>query len=155
MRILVIKLGALGDFAQAFGPFAAIRANHPDARITLLTTKPYAPLARMAPWFDDVWEDGRPSWTDLGAVLGLARRLRGARFERVYDLQTSGRSSSQRATASAFALWRSIRSGRVSRPWRSCQALNGESAAPMSRSPWTRSLMMNARLPKASVYETP
>ena len=35
MRVLVIKLAALGDFAQAFGPFAAIRAHHPGARITL------------------------------------------------------------------------------------------------------------------------
>ena len=45
-RILIIKLGALGDFAQAFGPFAAIRAHHPAAEITLLTTPPFAPLAR-------------------------------------------------------------------------------------------------------------
>ena len=28
-RILVIRLGALGDFVQSFGPFAAIRAHHP------------------------------------------------------------------------------------------------------------------------------
>ena len=66
-RILVIKLGALGDFAQAFGPFAAIRAHHPGAEITLLTTPPFAPLARQAPWFDQVWENGRPR--------GLARTI--------------------------------------------------------------------------------
>ena len=34
-RILVIKLGALGDFAQAFGPFAAIRAHHPGLLLVL------------------------------------------------------------------------------------------------------------------------
>ena len=47
-RILVIKLAALGDFAQAIGPFAAIRRHHGDtasALVTLLTTAPYAPLA--------------------------------------------------------------------------------------------------------------
>ncbi len=54
-RILVIRLGALGDFVQSFGPFAAIRAHHPDANVTLLTTAPFAELARQAPWFlDDV-----------------------------------------------------------------------------------------------------
>ncbi|HZT52668.1 MAG TPA: ADP-heptose--LPS heptosyltransferase, partial [Stellaceae bacterium] len=40
-RILVIKLGALGDFVQAMGPAAAIRAHHPRAEITLLTAAPY------------------------------------------------------------------------------------------------------------------
>ncbi|OYW09809.1 MAG: ADP-heptose--LPS heptosyltransferase, partial [Rhodospirillales bacterium 12-71-4] len=57
--ILVIRLGALGDLVQSFGPFAAIRAHHPEARIVLLTTPPFAGLARRSPWFDDVWADGR------------------------------------------------------------------------------------------------
>ncbi len=48
-RILVIKLGALGDFVQALGPAAAIRRHHRDAEITLLTTAPYAELGRAAP----------------------------------------------------------------------------------------------------------
>jgi ADP-heptose:LPS heptosyltransferase len=111
MRVLVIKLAALGDFAQAFGPFAAIRAHHPGARITLLTTRPYARLARMAPWFDEVWEDGRPDWTDIPAVLRLARRLRAARFDRVYDLQTSARSSRYRWFVGRRAEWSGIAAG--------------------------------------------
>ena len=37
-RILVIKLGALGDFVLATGPFAAIRDAHPDD--CLLYTSP-------------------------------------------------------------------------------------------------------------------
>jgi ADP-heptose:LPS heptosyltransferase len=109
--VLVIKLAALGDFAQAFGPFAAIRAHHPGARITLLTTRAFAPLARMAPWFDEVWEDGRPDWTDIPAVLRLARRLRVARFGRVYDLQTSARSSRYRWFAGRRAEWSGIAPG--------------------------------------------
>lgn len=92
-RILVIKLAALGDVVQAFGPFAAIRAHHPGVEITLLTTPPFAPLLRRAPWFDTVWDDGRPGWRGLPA---LAAKLRRGRFERVYDVQTSGRSSRYR-----------------------------------------------------------
>lgn len=111
MRVLVIKLAALGDFAQAFGPFAAIRAHHPGARITLLTTRAYAPLARMSPWFDEVWEDGRPDWTDLPGVFRLARRLRGAGFDRVYDLQTSARSSRYRRFVGRRAEWSGIAPG--------------------------------------------
>lgn len=111
MRVLVIKLAALGDFAQAFGPFAAIRAHHRGARVTLLTTRPYASLARLSPWFDEVWEDGRPDWTDIPAVLRLARRLRGARFDRVYDLQTSSRSSRYRWFVGRRAEWSGIAPG--------------------------------------------
>ncbi|HUZ64195.1 MAG TPA: glycosyltransferase family 9 protein [Acetobacteraceae bacterium] len=90
-HILVIRLGALGDFVLSFGPFAAIRARHPDARITLLTTAPFAELARASPWFDAVAVDARPPWWNLPALWRLSRRLRG--FDFVYDLQTSGRSS--------------------------------------------------------------
>ena len=91
MRILVIKLGALGDFVQAFGPFAAIRARHQSDRITLLTTAPFAALGRASPWFDEVVVDARPAPWDLPGLLRLRRALRG--FDFVYDLQTSGRSS--------------------------------------------------------------
>jgi len=92
-RILVIKLGALGDFVQAMGPAAAIRAHHREARITLLTTAPFAELASRAPYFDEVWVDERPRLLALRGVLALRRRLRAAGFARIYDLQTSDRSS--------------------------------------------------------------
>jgi len=93
-RILVIKLGALGDFVQALGPFAAIRARFPQARITLLTTRPFVGLARACPWFDEVWIDDKPRIWQVRRLLSLRRRLRGGGFDRVYDLQTSDRSSS-------------------------------------------------------------
>ena len=91
MRILVIKLGALGDVVLAFQAFADIRAHHPGARITLLTTGAFAGFLEDAPWFDEVSVDRRPGWWDLRGVLRLRRALRG--FDLVYDLQTSGRSS--------------------------------------------------------------
>ena len=91
MRVLVIRLGAFGDFVQSFGPFAAIRRHHPDDHITLLTTAPYARLAADAPWFDAIETDARPAWWNIPGVVRLKRQLRG--FDLVYDLQTSGRSS--------------------------------------------------------------
>jgi ADP-heptose:LPS heptosyltransferase len=92
-RILVLKLGALGNIILSLGPFAAIRRHHPEAHITLLTLKPYADWLAGSPWFDDVWVDKRPVWWDVPGVLALRRRLAGGRFDRVYDLQTSTRSS--------------------------------------------------------------
>ena len=90
-RILVIKLGALGDFVLALPAFAAIRAHHAADRIALLTTAPFAELAGRAPWFDELRLDARPPWWDLPGLWRLASSLRG--FDFVYDLQTSGRSS--------------------------------------------------------------
>jgi len=90
VKILVMKLGALGDVVLAFQPFADIRAHHPEAAITLLTTAPFGFLAG-APWFDDVVIDRRPRWWDVRGVLALRQALLG--FDLVYDLQTSGRSS--------------------------------------------------------------
>ncbi len=90
--ILVIKLGAVGDFIQALGPLAAIRSHHSQARIVLLTTAPFVAFARASPYVDDVWVDERPKLHDVRRWLSLRRRLRGGRFTRVYDLQTSDRS---------------------------------------------------------------
>ncbi|MEQ9489564.1 MAG: glycosyltransferase family 9 protein [Alphaproteobacteria bacterium] len=95
-RILVIKLGALGDFIQAFGPFQAIRQAYPEARICLLTTPPFENLAQRSGWFDTVLLDSRPRLTDIAAVLDLRHRLMRERFDLVVDLQTSGRSSAYR-----------------------------------------------------------
>lgn len=106
--MLVIKLGALGDFVLAFGPFAAIRAHHPEARITLLTTAPYADLARRSPWFDAVVVDARPAWWNLRGLLRLRQTLHG--FDMVYDLQTSGRSSWYHRVAGRPA-WSGIAAG--------------------------------------------
>lgn len=92
-RILIIKLSALGNVILSLGPFAAIRAHHPGADITVLTTPPYAGWLARAPWFDHVISDGRPAWWDLAGMLRLRARLRAGGFTRVYDLQTSGRSS--------------------------------------------------------------
>ncbi|HTQ34917.1 MAG TPA: glycosyltransferase family 9 protein [Stellaceae bacterium] len=86
-------MGALGDVVQAMGAAAAIRSFHAGAQITVLTTHPYADLLRQAPYFDDVWVDERPGWSDPAGVLRLARRLRGGHFDRVYDLSTRQRSA--------------------------------------------------------------
>ncbi len=89
--VLVIKLGALGDIAQCFGAFAAIRARHRGQRVVLLTTPPFAAALGASPWFDEVWSEARaPIWR-LGEWLGLRRRIRRAGFARVYDLQTNDR----------------------------------------------------------------
>lgn len=92
-RVLVVKLGALGDILLAEGALHDIRERHPGARISVLTRRPFAPLLGRCPWIDEVIVDENcPRWR-LDAMWRLARRLRSGRFDRAYDLQNSARSA--------------------------------------------------------------
>jgi ADP-heptose:LPS heptosyltransferase len=90
-KVLVIKLGALGDFVLALAAMKKIREAHPRAKITLLTTPPFEALAKLSPYFNSVETDGRPS--DFGDLTAMLRRVRQARYDRVYDLQTNSRTN--------------------------------------------------------------
>ena len=90
-RILVIKLSALGDFVLALAAMKQIRQVHAKAHITLLTTPPFEALAKACPYFNAVDTGGRPE--SLGEWMSLRGRIKAARFDRVYDLQTSAHSN--------------------------------------------------------------
>lgn len=92
-NILIIKLGALGDFIQALGPVPAIRRYHSQARLCLLTTRRYVEIAQQSGLFDKILVDRRPRGLDLPGWLALRRMLRTECFDRVYDFQTSDRSN--------------------------------------------------------------
>jgi ADP-heptose:LPS heptosyltransferase len=92
-NILVVKLGAFGNIILSLSAFAAIRQHHADARISVLTSQTYAGWLRTFPYFDDVIVDPRPRWWDLAALRRLGHILADGQFSRVYDLQTSARSS--------------------------------------------------------------
>lgn len=108
IRVLVIRHGAFGDIVLSFPAFAALRAHHPKAEITVLTTRPYAALLAASPWFDHVEVDDKPNWWNFPGLLRLKRQLAG--FDVVYDLQTSGRSTRYFALAGQPA-WSGIARG--------------------------------------------
>lgn len=77
----------------------SIRAHHPDAHITLLTTPMLVNFAAASPYLDRVLADPRaPVWR-IGQQWRLRRQLLAGQFERVYDLQNSER------TRRYFQLW--------------------------------------------------
>ena len=86
-RILIIKLGALGDIVQAVGAFSAIRKHHPKAHITVLTRPLYHDLIANMGFFDEIWLDERPKLTQIRKWLKQRSRLQSGNFDRVYDLQ--------------------------------------------------------------------
>ncbi|MGH1397672.1 MAG: glycosyltransferase family 9 protein [Alphaproteobacteria bacterium] len=90
-KILVIKLGALGDFMQSLGPMQAIRKHHKDAHITLLTTGFFKQFATDCGYFDDILIDERPKKFDVKGWLKLRKILNAGCFTRVYDLQNNDR----------------------------------------------------------------
>ena len=92
-NILLCKLGALGDVIISMASLRRIRLYHrsPQARITVLTSPPYAALFRRCPYVDDILLDPRkPTW-QLHHLVAVARRLRRGGFDRVYDLQCNRR----------------------------------------------------------------
>ena len=90
-KILVIKLGALGDIILAMEAFQAIRKHHANDSITLLTRKPFVLLTEKMPWFDSIWPDPAPKLLEVSKWLAFRRHLRSANFSRVYDLQCNDR----------------------------------------------------------------
>ncbi len=93
-NILIIKHGALGDVVLAQSPFQAIRKAHPSAHLTLLTTKLFKPFLEKSGLFDEIWVDEKPKLWHVAKLRTLRHQLRAGHFTRVYDLQTSSRSSS-------------------------------------------------------------
>ena len=88
-RILVIKLGAIGEFVLSLPAMQRIREAHPRASITLLTTPRFETLAKSSRWFNAVVTEGEPD--GLGETMSLVGWMRRCRFDRVYDLENSSR----------------------------------------------------------------
>jgi ADP-heptose:LPS heptosyltransferase len=92
-RILVIRLGALGDIVSCFQSFHEIRKAHPAAEIAFLTTPAFVAFARRMPWFTRVIVDPRPSAWNPDQWRRLAKDVRAFAPTRVYDLQAKLRQS--------------------------------------------------------------
>ena len=87
-KILIIKHGALGDVVLAMGTLQAIRREHPEAELWLLTAKGFFPIAQAMGIFTGCLEDNRRGKVETLRVLrGIAR----GGFTDIYDFQQSQR----------------------------------------------------------------
>jgi lipopolysaccharide heptosyltransferase I len=93
-RILLIRPTALGDVSRTVPAVVSLRQAFPTARIDWLVAEAFADVVRHHPMLDGLVSFARnrlahfglkPSATREG--LALAKRLRQARYDRVYDLQ--------------------------------------------------------------------
>ncbi len=92
-NILIIKHGSLGDIAQASGAIQDISDFHKDDKVYLLTSKPYIDLFKKNPCLEDIILDKRLSRFNLIYLYSLMRELKKYKFQKVFDLQNSSRSS--------------------------------------------------------------
>ena len=91
-RILIIKLGALGDVMMAEGVMRCIRQHYPKAHITLMTEPLYARFMNKAPHFDEVLPYKRvPRW-HFASQRAVKTRLKSGNYDLVIDLQNSSHS---------------------------------------------------------------
>jgi len=83
-KILIVRLGALGDIVHALPVAAALRERYPDARIDWLVDRRHAAVLDFVPVISRrVAVDGR-RW---GASFGAVRALRRERYDVAVDLQ--------------------------------------------------------------------
>lgn len=86
-RLLVIRLGALGDLIHMSPSLAVAKSAYPNVEIHLLTSPAYQSLAEMMPSVDRVWAwDKRQGW---GGLFRMASQLRQAGIDGVVNLHPS------------------------------------------------------------------
>ena len=92
-KILIIKLGSLGDIVQISGAIRDISENHKNDEIHIMTTKPYFDLFKKNPHISNVILDKRLSRMNLIYLFSLMKLIKKYNFYKVYDLQNSSRSA--------------------------------------------------------------
>ena len=92
-KILIIKLGSLGDIVQISGAIRDISENHKDDEIHIMTTKPYFNLVKKNPHISNVILDKRLPRYNLIYLYSLMKNIKKYKFSKVYDLQNSSRTS--------------------------------------------------------------
>jgi heptosyltransferase-1 len=83
-RILVVRLGAMGDILHALPAVAALKQNHPNAELTWLVEPHWLALLEGNPYLDRVIELRRRS---IGGLIESWRELREQPYDIAVDFQ--------------------------------------------------------------------
>jgi lipopolysaccharide heptosyltransferase II len=94
LRILLVRLREIGDVVFTTPAVRGLRERYPDAHIAYVVQSAAAPVVAGNPHINDVIvTPGRPGLSGLRDDLGLAVRLRGARYDMAIDFHSGPRSS--------------------------------------------------------------
>ena len=83
-RILIVRLGSLGDIVHGLPALAALRAAYPASRIDWLVDRRNVELLRLVPGVDRLVVLERPT---LAGWLAVIRELRQTTYDAALDLQ--------------------------------------------------------------------
>ena len=89
-KILIVRLGALGDIIHSIPAQQALTKALPDSRIHWLVEQPYARLLECVPGIERIWRvtpAHRRFPALIKAIPRLARGLRAERFDVSFDFQ--------------------------------------------------------------------
>ena len=97
MRILIIKLSAIGDVIHALPVSYAIKETFPDAHVTWAVEPPARELLVDNPYIDEILLFEKKKFKSFGGFLKnfgpLRQKLRAGRFDIALDLQGLGKSA--------------------------------------------------------------
>jgi lipopolysaccharide heptosyltransferase I len=96
-RILVVRLGSMGDVIQALPAVASLKHSFPHSRLSWVIKPRWAPLLEGNPYVDEVIPFNRSA----REILATRRLLRRERFELAVDLQGLIQSALVAASAKA------------------------------------------------------
>jgi lipopolysaccharide heptosyltransferase II len=88
-KILVIKLGAMGDLILIVPSLRMLRARYPDAFLSLIVDKRIAPVVSNVPYLDEIIPVDREKISRVPYLLKLAKKIRKDEFDLSVDFQNS------------------------------------------------------------------
>jgi heptosyltransferase I len=83
-RILIVRLGAMGDIIHTLPAVVSLKQAHPASRLTWVVESRWRPLLEGNPYIDRIMELRRGSITGL---IETARELRSERYDFAVDFQ--------------------------------------------------------------------
>ncbi len=86
-KILVIKLGALGDFVLEAGAMMEVRRCFPNAELTLMTGSPFLSIGKQMGIFSHYIVDNRASWLNLAEQYRIVKEVADGQFDYIFDFQ--------------------------------------------------------------------
>ena len=132
MKLLIVRVGALGDVLHALPAAAALRTARPDWTIDWVVDPRWAPLLVNSEGHGEIvdrvhlaetkmWSAAPFSWNTLRSVAELRRELRDERYDVVVDMQGTLRSAviGRFARAREFAGYENPREASAARFYRS------------------------------------
>ena len=99
MKVLIVKVSALGDVVHALPVLAYLKSADPDMQIDWLVEHSFSPFLEDHPLIDNLYRIDTRAWRKSGVKvslqggLSIIRDVRKSRYDCVLDLQGNAKSA--------------------------------------------------------------